>query len=139
MTPILACHQIIDRSATMFTGWISLRVKDPKTISVWYKEVTGLEVFAERKDIGAIALGSKERGPAIILLPGESVGHPEKLQMHFPVADVDAEYDRLKKRGIPFDEPPADKPWGWRHAYTRDPAGHTVELCTPTARAKFAS
>lgn len=59
--------------------------------------------------------------------------------MHFPVTDVDAEYDRLTKRGIKFDEPPENKPWGWRHAYTHDPAGHTVELCTPLAEAKSTS
>jgi catechol 2,3-dioxygenase-like lactoylglutathione lyase family enzyme len=121
----------------MFTGWISLSVKNPKAIGQWYREVTGLEVFGEREGIGAIALGSEERGPAIILLPGDSVGHPEKLQMHFPVADVDAKYEGLRKRGIHFDEPPEDKPWGWRHACTRDSAGHTVELCTPAASAEF--
>jgi catechol 2,3-dioxygenase-like lactoylglutathione lyase family enzyme len=90
----------------------------------------------ERRDIGSVALGSKEHGPAIILLPSENIGHPDKLQMHFPVADVDAEYDRLKKLGIQFDEPPGHKPWGWRHAYTHDAAGHTVELCTPIAGAE---
>ncbi len=80
----------------------------------------------------------EDLGYAIILLPGESIDHPEKLQMHFPVKDVDAEYDRLRNLGIQFDEPPEDKPWGWRHVYTHDPAGHTVELCTPLAEAKFA-
>ena len=120
----------------MFTGWISPRVKDPKAISDWYREVTGSQIVGERKDIGSIALGSKEHGPAIILLPSENIGHPDKLQMHFPVADVDAEYDLLKKRGIQFDEPLEHKPWGWRHAYTHDAAGHTVELCTPIAGAE---
>jgi catechol 2,3-dioxygenase-like lactoylglutathione lyase family enzyme len=115
----------------MFTGWISIRVKDPKAIGDWYREVTGLQVVGARDDMGSVALGSKNLGYAIILLPGESVDHPEKLQMHFPVKDVDTEYDRLRKLGIEFDEPPEDKPWGWRHAYTHDPAGHTVELCTP--------
>jgi hypothetical protein len=76
---------------------------------------------------------------AIVLLPGESIDQPEKVQMHFPVADVDAEYDRLRRLGIRFDGPPEDQPWGWRHAYTHDPAGHTVELCTPLANAKFTS
>jgi len=96
-----------------------------------------MQVVGERSDIGSVALGSKEHGYAIILLPGESIDHPEKLQMHFHVRDVDAEYNRLKKLGVQFDEPPEDQPWGWRHAYMHDPAGHTVELCTPLANAKF--
>jgi catechol 2,3-dioxygenase-like lactoylglutathione lyase family enzyme len=128
----------------MFTGWIRSERRTEGhqrlvQVSDWYKEATGLQVVGEGKDFGSVALGSKEHGPAIILLPGESIGHPEKLQMHFPVPDVRAEYNRLRKRGIQFDEPPEDKPWGWRHAYTRDPAGHTVELCAPIAGAKFSS
>jgi predicted enzyme related to lactoylglutathione lyase len=99
----------------MFTGWISLRVKDPSAIGEWYKQVTGLQVVG-RPDMGAIALGTEEHGPAIILLPGESIEHADRLQMHFPVPDVDAEYNRLLKLGVQFDEPPEDKPWGWRHA-----------------------
>jgi hypothetical protein len=31
--------------------------------------------------------------------------------MHFPVTDFDAEYDRLTKPGIKFDEPPENKLW----------------------------
>jgi catechol 2,3-dioxygenase-like lactoylglutathione lyase family enzyme len=118
----------------MLNRWISLRVKDSKAIAAWYHEVTGLETVGERKDIGSVALGSQGRGLAIILLRGDGVSDPDKLQIHFAVPDVDAKYNRLKKLGIKFDEPPEDKPWGWRHAYTHDPAGHTVELCTPLAK-----
>lgn len=49
--------------------------------------------------------------------------------MHFPVTDFDAEYDRLTKPGIKFDEPPENKPWGWRHTYTHDPAGALQSAC----------
>ena len=57
---------------------------------------------------------------------GQNSEHPEKLQMHFEVADVDAEYNRLKRLGVEFDKPLEDQPWGWRHAYTHDPVGRTV-------------
>ncbi|MBV8278936.1 MAG: VOC family protein, partial [Verrucomicrobia bacterium] len=69
---------------------------------------------------------------------GQPLDHPERLQMHFAVPDVDDVYERLKQEGVRFDEPPADMPWGWRHAYTRDPAGHTVEICSrcPTQTSK---
>jgi hypothetical protein len=58
---------------TMFTGWISLRLKDPKAISDWCGEVTGLQVVGARR---SVALGSQNLGYAIILLPGESIDHP---------------------------------------------------------------
>jgi pimeloyl-ACP methyl ester carboxylesterase len=55
---------------------------------------------------------------AVILLPGNPLEHPERLQIHF---HVDAGYKRLQGEGIKFDEPPEDKPWGWRHAYAHGP------------------
>jgi hypothetical protein len=62
---------------------------------------------------------------------GDSISKPQKLQMHFPVADVDAEYDRLSRLGLKFDELPEDRPpWDWRHDYPHDPVGHKFELCT---------
>jgi uncharacterized glyoxalase superfamily protein PhnB len=60
----------------------------------------------------------------------------ERVQLHFEVRDVDAEYERLKSAGVDFKEPPQDMPWRWRHAYTNDPAGHTVEICSPLPDAK---
>jgi catechol 2,3-dioxygenase-like lactoylglutathione lyase family enzyme len=59
------------------------------------------------------------------------------VQLHFHVPDVDAEYERLKVEGVEFEEPPRDMPWRWRHAYTRDPAGHTVEIYSPLPDAGF--
>ena len=123
----------------MFPGWISLRVKDPKEVAQWYNRHLGLEVFGGRHIDGGEtqALGSKEKGPAMILLPGQPLEHPERLQMHFAVANVDDAYEHMKQEGVRFDEPPADKPWGWRHAYTRDPVGHTVEICSQLSNANF--
>lgn len=121
----------------MFPGWISLRVNDPQRVSQWYKTHLGLAVLGTREDLGTQMLGNAELGAALIFLPGDPLDHPERVQMHFQVADVDAEYERLKKEGVEFEGPPQDMPWRWRHAYTRDPAGHTVELCSPLPDAHF--
>ncbi len=58
----------------MLNGWISLRVKDPKAIAEWYREVTGLEMVGARQDIGSIALRSQERGLALPRLTLEATG-----------------------------------------------------------------
>ncbi|HVX12994.1 MAG TPA: VOC family protein [Pirellulales bacterium] len=121
----------------MFNGWISLRVQDPKGVSDWYKEHLGMEVLGRREDLGTQMLGSVDKGAALIFLPGEKSPDPERVQLHFHVDDVDAEYDRLKGEGVTFKAPPKDMPWRWRHAYTQDPAGHTVELCSPLPDAHF--
>ena len=85
----------------MFPGWISLRVKDPKEVAQWYNRHLGLEVFGGRDMDGGVtqALGSKEKGAAMILLPGQPFNHPEQLKMHFAVANVDDAYERMKQEG----------------------------------------
>jgi uncharacterized glyoxalase superfamily protein PhnB len=67
----------------------------------------------------------------MILIPGTPPDHPKRIQLHFHVSDVDAKYEQMKQNGIEFEEPPKDMPWGWRHAYTADPVGHTVEIVSP--------
>lgn len=119
----------------MINGWLSLRVEDPHRVAAWYQKL-GFEIVGERPDAGGIALGTRDEGRIMVLLPGESVGHPDRLQIHFAVPDLDAEYERLKTAGIQFNEAPKDMPWHWRHAYTQDPAGHTVEICSPLPGAK---
>jgi hypothetical protein len=57
----------------MFPGWISVRVKDPKHIGEWYTKHLALEVFGSQ-NVGhgeSRALGTSDRGMAIILLPGD--------------------------------------------------------------------
>ena len=44
------------------------------------------------------------------------------------VPDVDEAYRHLVQRGVPFDQPPTDKPWGLRSASLRDPAGYTLMI-----------
>jgi lactoylglutathione lyase len=121
--------------SSMIDGWLSLRVEDPKAVGAWYEKL-GFEIVGARADVGSVVVGNKKRGRILVLLPGETIEHPDRLQIHFAVPDVDAEYERLTKEGVQFQEPPKDMPWRWRHAYTNDPAGHTVELCTPLPDAK---
>jgi len=44
------------------------------------------------------------------------------------VADVDKTYGELLQRGIVFEHPPKDFPWGLRHAKFKDPAGYTLTI-----------
>ncbi|HYY30511.1 MAG TPA: VOC family protein [Chthoniobacterales bacterium] len=123
----------------MFNGFISLRVKDPKRVAEWYTKHRILELMGGREDIGSQALGSREHGYALILLPGDAGTQTQSVQLHFHVKDVDAEYKRLSGEDVAFEEPPKNMPWGWRHAYTKDPAGYTVELCSPLPQAHVKS
>lgn len=109
----------------------------PEEVSTWYRNHIGLVSIATHPYTGRTILGTDEPGTGLILLPGEPLDHPERIQIHFRVADVDAMYTQLQADGIVFAEPPTNMPWRWRHAYTHDPAGHTVELVTPLPDALF--
>jgi DNA-binding transcriptional ArsR family regulator/catechol 2,3-dioxygenase-like lactoylglutathione lyase family enzyme len=50
------------------------------------------------------------------------------INLYFEVRDLDDHYDRLCDAGIEFDFPPTDMAWGRRHAYLRDPDGHTLSF-----------
>jgi len=53
------------------------------------------------------------------------------VEIHFDVPDVDAAYEVLCQRGVVFDDPPANQPWGARMAAFRDPEGFALEIVGP--------
>ena len=53
---------------------------------------------------------------------------PREPNLYFMVQDVDAAYRTLSSRGVSFDQPPQDMPWGHRVAQLRDPEGRRVCL-----------
>jgi len=53
---------------------------------------------------------------------------PREPAIYFMVKDVDAAHRALTGRGVPFDQPPQDMPWGHRVALLRDPEGRRVCL-----------
>lgn len=53
------------------------------------------------------------------------------VEIHFDVPDVDSIYKELVQRGVEFEDPPANRPWGIRMAAFRDPEGFTLEIVGP--------
>jgi uncharacterized glyoxalase superfamily protein PhnB len=47
------------------------------------------------------------------------------------VHDVDEVYSALKSKGVKFDDPPTNRPWGTRSAGFKDPEGYVVEIVGP--------
>ena len=48
--------------------------------------------------------------------------------LDFMLDNVDEVYETLVTRGVEFEHPPTDFPWGLRHAKFKDPAGYTLTL-----------
>lgn len=55
---------------------------------------------------------------------------PKEPTLYFIVEDVDRAYAALSARGVMFEGPPADMPWGHRVVRTIDPEGRVVMLAT---------
>jgi catechol 2,3-dioxygenase-like lactoylglutathione lyase family enzyme len=60
--------------------------------------------------------------------PGEDEGKVGYPHVALAVDDVDAEYDRLRGRGVEFDMPPTEAEAGIRLAFFRDPDGNRIEI-----------
>jgi catechol 2,3-dioxygenase-like lactoylglutathione lyase family enzyme len=52
----------------------------------------------------------------------------EGVRLYLEVDNLDSVCADLAARGVEFEQAPADMPWGWRHAYLRDPDGHLLSL-----------
>ena len=44
-----------------------------------------------------MVVGSEDRGRSIVFLRGQTLNHPDRLQIHFAVPDVDTEFERLTR------------------------------------------
>jgi catechol 2,3-dioxygenase-like lactoylglutathione lyase family enzyme len=100
-------------------------VTDLERARRFYVDEVGLELLVEepgylRLGLGSIRIGM-EQGPP------EKVGAPGiELELH--VDDVDLAYAELLARGVWFTAPPADMPWGNRHAFFTDPDGYAWSI-----------
>jgi predicted enzyme related to lactoylglutathione lyase len=67
-------------------------------------------------------------------MPGMGEPSPAKEPtLYIFVADVDKAYAALAAKGIHFEGPPANMPWGHRVVSTLDPEGRRVMLAAPLA------
>jgi predicted enzyme related to lactoylglutathione lyase len=124
-----------------------LVVSDIKAAVSFYEMVTGQSAdwlapqFAEIVTPAAtLAIGSAET--VALFKEGSAVPAANRTAiLEFMVADVDAEFERLKDNAEVVHEP-KNMPWGNRAVQFRDPEGTIVGLFMPVtdaAKARFAS
>jgi catechol 2,3-dioxygenase-like lactoylglutathione lyase family enzyme len=97
----------------------------------FYQDALGLEVIEQYP--GAYARLKSPNGSTTIGLhlldPGQKMNtEVEGLRLYFEVEELDEFCRGLESKGVKLDQPPKDMPWGWRHAYLRDPDGHQISL-----------
>ena len=94
-----------------------------------YKDTLGLPVAEENENF--IMFDTKGTRLAFHRLTKAQPLSRSTAEVHLEVNDVDEVYSSLKSRGVRFDAPPANRPWGTRSAGFKDPEGYVVEIVGP--------
>ncbi len=94
-----------------------------------YKQILGLPVEQENENF--IMFSTKGSKLAFHRLKKASRLDRQTVELHFEVDDVDEVYSSLQRKGIKFEDKPANRPWGNRMASFHDAEGYVVEIIGP--------
>jgi catechol 2,3-dioxygenase-like lactoylglutathione lyase family enzyme len=109
---------------------------DVRRLRAFYADVLAMEPTRMHDDYvefatagGALSLYARSKLEPYA--PGATSSRSNRsVMLEFEVADVDAEYARLRSRPIEWVKTPSTQPWGNRSIYLRDPDGNLVNLYT---------
>jgi predicted enzyme related to lactoylglutathione lyase len=122
-------------------NFVSVRIigSDVGRLAAFYESVTGLPATRYTEDFAelatpacTLAIGSART----VALFGAGSARPadnHSAIVEFRVANVDAEYSRLKAIVGDFVQPPTTMPWGNRSLLFRDPDGNLINFFTPVS------
>jgi catechol 2,3-dioxygenase-like lactoylglutathione lyase family enzyme len=117
---------------------LDFRSHDLAGVSRFYTELLGFSEFTRdpRYDYLYIPLGPGVSLGFMPPVPGppELWRPPREPSLFLFVDDADRAYATLAARGVVFDQPPADTPWGARAAMLRDPEGRIVWIAHRTQK-----
>ncbi len=116
--------------------YVVLIVEDLDRSLGFYVELLGLKLGHRSGPYAQLATGRTRLAlyerEAMQETLGWRLRSPERdrpgFEVGFKVDDVDAAFRELLERGADPASPPADRHWGQRTAYVRDPDGHLIEL-----------
>jgi len=113
------------RTLSYITLW-TVKFEESKKL---YRDTLGLPVAEDNPGFimfqtegSRLAIHRISKAPPLTRLTAE---------LHLEVRDVDETFEALQKKGVKFEEKPANRPWGTRMASFRDPEGYRVELIGP--------
>ncbi len=114
---------------------ISLNVDDPEASAAFARTHLGFE--QDMAADGFVSLSRPDAGFNLIYLrtglesfkPPALAGHrADGLLVAFVVADIDAEYERMRGEGVEITTPIETEPWGERYFQVTDPCGVVLQL-----------
>jgi lactoylglutathione lyase len=119
-----------------------LFVQDFEKSLMFYRDTLGLPIAVLESKFAAFQMDNQDfainhitEAAKMVNLPLEAFeaqsGKADRVMLCADVENVDAEYERLKAKGVEFTKAPVDQPWGIRAAYFRDPEGNIWEIKHP--------
>jgi lactoylglutathione lyase len=122
--------------------YVILIVQDLDRALSFYTRVLGLRLGHRSGDYAQLDTGTTRLALYTRSAMGKTLGmsleapasNAPGFEIGFKVDDVDAAFAELVERGGMPVVAPADRFWGQRTAYIRDPEGHLIELAQDTRR-----
>lgn len=106
---------------------------DIDAVKRFYVELLGFENHEHDPQFNYLWVQTGGTSSIGFMPPMQGMGEvppPREPTLYFIVEDVDRAYATLSARGVMFEGPPADMPWGHRVVRTTDPEGRPIMLAT---------
>ena len=106
---------------------------DPEGVRRFYTQLMGFSKFDHDSQFNYLWIQTGPSSSIGFMPPMQGMGESSPAKeptLYFMVKDVDRAYQALSSKGVMFEGPPADMPWGHRVVRTADPEGRTVMLAT---------
>jgi len=106
---------------------------DPEGIRRFYTQLLGFSQFNPDSNFNYLWIQTGPSSSLGFMPPMPNMGEASPAReptLYFLVRDVDHAYAALSSKGVMFEGPPADMPWGHRVVRTADPEGRTVMLAS---------
>lgn len=104
----------------------------------FYTDLLGFRRFEQDPTMNYLYVQTGHSSSVGFMPPMQGMGEPSPAKeptLYFMVKDVDRAYTDLSAKGVQFEGPPADMPWGHRVVSTIDPEGRRVMIATAKRRA----
>jgi predicted enzyme related to lactoylglutathione lyase len=99
----------------------------------FYVELLGFKKFEQDPKMNYLYVQTGTSSSLGFMPPAPGMGEPSPAKeptLYLMVNNVDKAYADLSAKGVQFEGPPTDMPWGHRVARTSDPEGRAVMLAT---------
>lgn len=118
---------------------VSLPVPNPIEAYKFYTETLGFveRMYMPEHYLAIVASPEQPDGTGLLLEPNHNLGYKEFQKgvydagmpiIVFGVADVQAEYERLKAKGVRFTQEPTKTDWGSVQAVFDDTCGNYIQI-----------